>query len=295
MNDTQLKCAAQHFGLWAVWPKWFTEALTAVKSGMFRAQTQYQTDADGNVVYTWDVTDGIATIPIRGQTQKGDSSFGGTSTVRVRRALREAYGRSDVRSVLLHVDEAPGGTVAGTDDLARDIAEAPKGMDVYAQIDDLGASAAYWLASQAKKVFANPTALVGSIGVYTVLEDTSGAYELAGVKAHLVSSGPYKGAGVAGVPVTEEMIAGVKEIVDDTNEHFLAAIMSGRGMDKASAKGVADGRVWIASKAKRLGLIDGIQTLDQTIAQIREQNAARDAKRAASRKAKASLDDILLR
>ena len=75
--------------------------------------------------------------------QKGSSKFGGASTIRVRRQIREARQDEDVEAILLVVD-SPGGTVAGTDELAREVGRAAEEKIVHAHIDDLGASAAFW-------------------------------------------------------------------------------------------------------------------------------------------------------
>jgi ClpP class serine protease len=75
-----------------------------------------------------------------------------------------------------------------------------------AHIETMGASAAYWMASQAPRVTASRGAQVGSIDAYTVRIDASWAAEINGVQVHVISSGPYMGAGVPGVPITEAQL-----------------------------------------------------------------------------------------
>src|SRR5581483_9650939 len=111
----------------------------------------------------------------QGMLMKGQSSMGGTSTVMARRDIRQAVADQDVAGILLAID-SPGGTVAGTDDLAAEVRQARTSKPVWAAIDDLGASAAYWVASQTQRVTVNsPTALVGSIGTLQVIRDLSAA------------------------------------------------------------------------------------------------------------------------
>ena len=95
---------------------------------------------------------------------------------------------------MLHVD-SPGGHVAGVQALADTIFQARKLKPLHAHIEDLGASAAYWLASQANTVTANSTAEVGSIGTMAVVHDSSGAAAKAGIKVYVVSSAPAAGIG----------------------------------------------------------------------------------------------------
>lgn len=273
---TTASCWAAHMGLLACEPRFARAAVAAVKSGLplTRATTARPSAAaptTGNVpgesgmAYWTPVGEGVAMIRIDGPTAKGFGKFGEMSTVFVRRAIRAASTNPDVASILLVID-SPGGYVAGTDDLARDVAAANEVKPVVAFIEDLGASAAYWVASQARAVYANPTAQVGSIGVFAVIEDASKAAEVAGVTVHVLSTGPLKGAGAEGAPVTPEQLAAWQTEIDDTMAHFAAAVRKGRNMTPKGFAEVATGGTWIASKAKDLGLIDGVRTLDATVA-----------------------------
>jgi signal peptide peptidase SppA len=263
-ESTYKSCAAQHFGPWMIEPQWFTQAVSAVKAGTFKADT-VRDSSTGERLY--DVQNGVACIGIAGQMTKGESSFGGASTVRTRSAIRKATNDSRVTSIVLQID-SPGGTVSGTADLAADVAAADLRKPVYAFIEDLGCSAAYWVASQARKVYANTTALVGSIGVVAVVEDTSGAMDKAGVKVHVISTGPYKGAFTDGAPVTDAHLADLQREVDQLNEYFMDGVARGRGMSIEQVKKVATGQVWLAAEAKQLGLIDEVSTLDAAMTAI---------------------------
>ena len=264
--DPNPSCAAQHFGPWMVEPEWFTKALAAVKAGAYPVAAAPRAEESPVPSYLL-APGGVAVVGIAGPMMKGDSSFGGTSTVRTRQAIRKAVNDDSVSSILLHID-SPGGTVAGTADLAADVRAADARKPVYAHIDDLGASAAYWVASQARRVFANATAEIGSIGTYTVLEDTSGKYEKEGVKATLVSTGPFKGAGADGVPITDAQVAEIQTRVHDLNEHFIKGVAAGRSLSIDQVRVLADGRVHVAEKAKALNLIDGVQSLDTSLLEI---------------------------
>ncbi len=195
------------------------------------------------------------------------SAVEGTSTVIARRRVRQAAQDPNVSAILLHID-SPGGTVDGTEALAADVAAAAKRKPVYAYIDDLGASAAYWIASQATKVFANATALVGSIGTYAVVHDLSAKAVKDGVKVHVVRAGAMKGQGVPGTEISAELLTMVQERINERNEFFLRGVASGRGLSVERVRELADGRIHLAAKAKDLKLIDGVQSLDATYAQL---------------------------
>ena len=261
---TRARCAAKHLGLWAVEPLWFAQAFAAVQAGMFPETDEAPEDGPLYEVGP----DGIATVELVGHLVKGDSKWGGTSSVRARWAIREATTDESVRGIFLYVD-SPGGTGAGTDELAAAVRTAVESKTpVHAYIEDLGASAAYWVASQANRITANATGEIGSIGTVAVVEDTSEAAEMAGVKVHVISTGAYKGAFVDGAPVTDEHLEYLRERVESLNSYFQAAVKAGRGFDAAALGAVSDGRVFGAKEARRLGLIDGIETQEDARARL---------------------------
>jgi protease-4 len=270
------KCAAQHFGFWAIEPHWFMRAISAVNDGKWPVQVEAVSRSDSRDFYAID-PEGIAIVRIIGQITKGESSYGGTSSIRTRRAIELADRDSKVRGILLAID-SPGGTVAGTSELARAVALARKPM--VAHIDDLGASAAYWVASQADRVTASQTTEVGSIGTMAVVEDFSGQAAMQGIKVYVISTGPRKGDFIPGTEIKPEQLERLQERGDDLNGFFLDAVADGRQMPRAVVEDWATGDVWIAEKAKKLGLIDQVTSFDQALGSIREETRPRRSARA---------------
>jgi signal peptide peptidase SppA len=210
------------------------------------------------------VQDGVAVIALHGVLMKHYSSMQeSTSTVQARRLVRLAAATPEVGAILLHID-SPGGTVAGTPQLVRDVAAAAKVKPVIAHVENLAASAAYWVASAASKIVAEPESLVGSIGTYGVIHDVSAAATLKGIKVHVVRAGQFKGSGVPGTEVTAEQLTEHQKTVDALNNFFVRGVAAGRGMTLARVGELADGRVHISGEAQKLGLIDGQQSLDAT-------------------------------
>lgn len=207
----------------------------------------------------------IALIKASGTLMKQESSLGGTSTVQLRRSVRAAASDPEVSGILIGID-SPGGTVAGTADLAADIRAARRKKPVYAHVEDMAASAAYWLASQADMVFANnATAKVGSIGTFQVVYDLSAAAEKEGVKAFLFTTGPLKGMGIPGTPVTDDQAANMQALVNETQTHFDAGVRAGRGLSVTELAAVRTGALFPATEAIDRKLIDGIRSLDATV------------------------------
>jgi signal peptide peptidase SppA len=212
------------------------------------------------------VIDGIALIDITGALTKHVASFGGgTSTVLVRRLLSLVRTMPEVRGVLLRID-SPGGSVSGTRELSLDVARLAKDMPVWAFCEDLTCSAAYWIASQANKIYASPTSLVGSIGTYTVVVDSSEAAKSEGFSVHVIKSGPFKGVGTPGTELTDEHLFDIQKTVDSFNRFFLDAVETGRGLSGDRLAAVSDGRSFLAEQARELGLVDEVRDLEECFA-----------------------------
>ncbi len=217
---------------------------------------------------------GVAVIPVTGVIAKysrmvnGVSQARGTSLQWLNTQLDEAMGDQRVTSIFLHI-ESPGGSSAGLADFADRVYQASFDKPVTAFADDLAASAAYWIGSQANEFYANQSALVGSIGAYLVMVDSSARAAKEGFKFHLLRSGSNKGVGTPGVAITDENIEVVQNIIDQNHEMFIQAILRGRmekGMDSEGLREMADGRVYYANQALDGLLIDGIMSLSDALA-----------------------------
>jgi signal peptide peptidase SppA len=259
------------FGAWAIEETAGSQLLSMVqKTDLFAHVAQAverKAASDYSIVKSG--KENVAVIMLTGPLMKSVGSMSaGTSTVEARRAIRKAAADPDVTAILLAID-SPGGSVSGTADLGADIKAASKHKQVWAHIDDLGASAAYWCASQCEKIFANnDTALVGSIGTLAVVYDLSAAAEKEGVKVLVFGTGPLKGSATPGSVVTEEQQAYFRGIVDDAQQSFDKAVQKGRGLTDRQLEAVKTGGVFGAREALTRNLIDGIQSFDATIAQL---------------------------
>jgi len=217
-------------------------------------------------------TESIARIDITGPLVKRESWWsrwaGMAIATDIADAVKSAAADPAVRAIILVID-SPGGEVGGIDALARAVADASRVKPTIAFGDDLLASAAYWIASQTRRIYANPVAQVGSIGTYAVVADWSGFFKAAGVKVHVIRAGQFKGAGVAGTPVEKEQLAEFQRTVDSVNAQFMRGVAQGRRLPMARVKELADGRVHIAADAVQLGLIDEVASLESVIARLK--------------------------
>jgi len=211
----------------------------------------------------------IATVRLSGTLMKSQPSAGfGTSTIQARREVRAAAADPNIDGIALLLD-SPGGSVAGTADLASDVRAAGQVKPVWAHAIDMMCSAAYWIGSQASRVTANTgTAMVGSVGTIQVVQDLSAMAEKEGVRTLVFATGPLKSTGVPGSKVSDEQIAYLQGLIDNTQKFFDAAIVAGRRMSPSQLASIRHGGVLLANDAIDAKLIDGIQSLDQFMSEF---------------------------
>lgn len=280
-NVHNLACFMSHMGIYMCLPEFVKSAHAAIMANRDATigQMRQTMAASGTPVYAPGddqeygrplyvrTDDGIACIEMVGAMAKSAGKYASVGTVRVRQGLRAAVADPECCAILMCAD-SPGGTVAGTQALADDVRMADMQKPVYGHCEDLCASAAYWTLSQTRRLSANQSALVGSLGTYAVVYDSSEQAKMDGVKVHVLSTGPQKGAFVEGAEVKPEQLAEAQRTVDALNGLFKSGVMNGRKMSQESADKLFDGRVHIASQARALGLIDAVQSFDVTLAQI---------------------------
>jgi len=238
--------------------------------GQFAAERKPGVDMCGQEVAVdqMEVRDGVAIIPVGGVMARRLSGWergaGAVDTLDVIADLDDAMKDPAVNAVILDID-SPGGTVNGTPELANKVLDSEK--LVVAWTGSMAASAAYWLASAADRIFAGPSAEVGSIGVYIPWLDESAAYRQAGVNVEVISSGAYKGMGYPGTSLTLEQKVYLQKQVLDLAEDFKGFI---RAQRPNVTDGVMQGQTFIGQRAVDAGLVDEIMpSLESVLAWVR--------------------------
>jgi signal peptide peptidase SppA len=185
-------------------------------------------------------------------------------------AFAAAQADPAIDAVLLAVD-SPGGQVDGVQQFAAQVAASRAGgKPTWALIDGSGTSAAYWIASGAERVLiADKTTQTGSIGVVTTHVDVSGALDKAGVKVTEITAGRYKRAASSYAPLTDEGRATLQYHVDAIYTAFVDDVSAHRALavDHLLTT-AADGRVFVGAAAIEAGLVDGVSTLPDAIAEL---------------------------
>jgi protease IV len=164
-----------------------------------------------------------------------------------------------VLGMILAID-SPGGSVAGGESLHDAVARFAAQKPVVAVMGGVAASAGYMIAMPAARIFASNATLTGSIGVLLQSPDVSGLLGKVGVNVDELVSGPLKGQPSVVKPLSPEGRAMLQGVVMDLYGQFVDMVATGRHMEAARVRSLADGRPYTGRQAIGLGLIDQIGT-----------------------------------
>lgn len=179
---------------------------------------------------------------------------------RVIEQLEDAREDSDVRAVVLRV-ESPGGAVGASQEIYQELRSLDKVKPVVASIGNVGASGGYYSALGARRIWADPGSLTGSIGVITEFTDVHALMEKIGIQEEVVKSGEAKDAGSPFRPLTDREKALFHTMVLDVYSQFRGTVAERRHVDSAALDTLADGRVLTGRQAWKAKLIDTMGTL----------------------------------
>ncbi|OFZ22447.1 MAG: hypothetical protein A2X94_01325 [Bdellovibrionales bacterium GWB1_55_8] len=178
--------------------------------------------------------------------------------------IEELESDSDVKAIVIRLN-SPGGAVAPS----QEIYEAVKKLNkpVVASMGSVAASGAYYIACGAKKVFANPGTITGSIGVIMEFANLERLYEWAKVRRFTIKTGKFKDLGSEYREMDAEDRQLLQDMINDVLDQFKAAVSSGRKISLDQVTKLADGRIFSGSQAKAAKLVDQLGTLDDAIAE----------------------------
>jgi protease-4 len=185
------------------------------------------------------------------------------------RQIRCASEDEEVRAILLVVD-SPGGAVTPSDELyeaLRRFRASKEGRRVLVHIRDVGASGAYYVAMAADYLMAEPTSIVGSVGVIMQSLNVKGLSDKVGLSAVTIKSGENKDLLNPFEEVNTNQVALLQEVVDGMQDRFAGLVMKARGLE---SRALLDGRIFLADAALRAGLIDEVGYIDQALVKLAE-------------------------
>lgn len=186
------------------------------------------------------------------------------SAERIIEGVRRAWQHPETRAVVLHIN-SPGGSPVQSqliyDELRRLSAIGDK--PIYAVIEDIGASGAYYIAAGADTIYAAPASLVGSIGVIYASFGLEQAIERLGVERRIFTAGENKAFLDPFSDIAPDQQAFWQQVLETTHRQFIDDVKAGRGDRLVNDPQLFSGLIWTGEQALELGLIDGLKSLDQ--------------------------------
>lgn len=207
------------------------------------------------VVFDNPITEKVAVVVARGTIVDGErraGEIGGDSTAAL---LRKARLDDKVKAVVLRIDSGGGSMFASEVIRAEVLALKAAGKPVIASMSSVAASGGYWIASAANEIWAAPSTITGSIGVFGTFMTFENTLSKIGVYSDGVATTEMAGFSVTR-PLNEKMAQVIQMSVEEAYGRFLDVVAQARGMTPEQVDAIAQGRVWIASQALELGLID---------------------------------------
>lgn len=179
--------------------------------------------------------------------------------------ITELADDDNVKGMVLRVN-SPGGSAFGSDQIgeALDYFQS-KGKPLAVSMGAYAASGGYWISAGADKIFANPLTITGSIGIFGLIPNVKGLADKLGVNPQTVSTNPNAQFPSLTESMTDEMKGVMQQYVNRGYEDFVGRVAKGRKMSVPAVKRIAEGRVWDAISAKRIGLVDSIGSLNDAI------------------------------
>lgn len=217
-----------------------------------------------------EMRDGVAVIPVNGPIMRYANWMtqisGATSIQMLATDFTKAIEDPSVKSIVLEVD-SPGGTTSGVSEFANMVYEARGKKPIVAYVSDMGASAAYWIASAADQIVVNDTARVGSIGTIITYDKNSNK----NVGQIVSSQSPKKSPDIT----TDEGKAQIQAMVDSLSEVFVSTVARNRNVDPETVlSDFGQGGMFVGKDAVSAGLADKIGSLEGVIADLKKSKAS---------------------
>jgi signal peptide peptidase SppA len=211
--------------------------------------------------------------------------------------LRKLKYNRHVKAVVLRVD-SPGGALTACETIFQEIQDLPKDVGVVVSFGNVSASGGYYISSNAKRIFASPTTITGSIGVFMLRVDLRGLAKQYGITfdsvVDSVATSDTSGSFDPFSPLNHRMKDNFSDFSDRAYLRFKTLVGVGRKMDLDMVETVAQGRVWTGEQAKQIGLVDELGGLDRAIAYCQRNYTASGQATVVSWPPKQSLWDLLL-
>lgn len=170
-----------------------------------------------------------------------------------------------IKAVVLRIN-SPGGSAYGSEQIWKAISVVKSKKPIVVSMGDYAASGGYYIACNTDRIFAQPTTLTGSIGIFGIFPNIGGLTDKLGIKFDNVKTNKYSDFGATYRPMNTEERVILQRYINNGYELFTKRCAEGRNMNIDSLKAIAEGRIYSGTDAMRLGLVDEMGGLEEAIA-----------------------------
>ena len=212
----------------------------------------------------------IGVVTIAGEIVDGKAGPGRAGGETIVREIEQGLAEKDLKALVVRVD-SPGGSAMASEQIRQALlaAKATK-IPVVVSMGNVAASGGYWVATPGDYIFAEPSTITGSIGVFGVLPSFEGSLAKLGLGADGVKTTPLSGEPDLLKGPSPEADAIIQAGVEQVYAKFLTIVSQSRRKSPADIDRIAQGRVWDGGTARQLGLVDGFGGMDEAVAKAAE-------------------------
>ena len=209
--------------------------------------------------------DKIAVIYANGQIIDGEGNDNTIGSITLSKAIREARENKKVKAIVMRVN-SPGGSALASEVIRREVELAKAEKPFIISMGSYAASGGYWISSEGDYIFADPTTLTGSIGVFGTFPNAKKFLnERVGLTFDVVKTNENADFGSITEPLTDYQKAMLQKYVGNTYNDFTSLVARTRGLRQSYVDSIGQGRVWTGADALELGLVDEMGGLDKAI------------------------------
>ncbi|MEP1742007.1 MAG: signal peptide peptidase SppA [Kangiellaceae bacterium] len=215
--------------------------------------------------YVNPTTKKVAVVTAKGNIMDGEHKEGVIGGDTIARLIRKARNDENVKAIVLRVDSG-GGSAFASEVIRRELVKAQEqGIKVVASMGDVAASGGYWISATSDEIWAKPSTITGSIGIFGMIPTFEKPLNEWGIHRDGVGTTKYANPIDAGQPLSEDVAEIIQTSINAGYDSFLDLVSKGRNMTKEEVDKIAQGRVWSGKKAHELGLVDNLGNLDDAI------------------------------
>ncbi len=209
----------------------------------------------------------VAVIVAQGEIAAGDLPPGAVGGVSTSRLVRQAREDADVKALVLRVN-SPGGGVFPSEQIRREVElTRAAGKPVVVSMGDVAASGGYWISMNADMIYAQPSTITGSIGIFGLFMNFPETLAKIGVRVDGVGTTRIAGAFDLTRPLNPDVAEAIQAVIDQGYRQFIGKVANARDTTPEAIDKVARGRVWSGSQAEARGLVDELGGLADAIAE----------------------------